>query len=156
MDFGILEDLLWIGWRTGCYLVTSFLFKLCKPSLQKSNDAKCNTTMPSQLSCLTAPTALQPSRFHISVKRRRQLTRALTCQSCPVNLSHLHTQVRLLLNSLCDMLLAVWMAWLTAVLILVLGGASVDVLDMIEGDWGGHVRSLKDSGRARNSLFCPN
>lgn len=39
-------------------------------------------------------------------RRRRQLTRGLTCQSCPVNLSHWHWLLRLLLNSLCDMLLA--------------------------------------------------
>lgn len=127
-------------------------------STMKPNVVKCNN--PILISCLTPPTALQASRFHISVRRRRQLTRGLTCQSCPVNLSHLHSQVRLLLNSLCDMLLAVWMAWLTAVLISVLGGASVDVSDMREGDWGGRARvkrmGLKDGGCARNLLFCPN
>lgn len=110
-----------------------------------------SATMPSELSRLTPPTELQPSRFYINVRRRRQLTRGLTCQSCPVNLSHLNSRVRLLPNSLRDMLLAARMAWLTAVLIPGLGGACVDVLDMREGDWGGRVRlkwkGLKDRRR---------
>lgn len=48
-------------------------------------------------------------------RRRRQLTRGLTCQSCPVNLSHSHWLLRLLLNSPCDMLLAARTAWQTPV-----------------------------------------
>lgn len=47
--------------------------------------------------------------------RRRQLTRGLTCQSCPVNLSHSRWLLRLLLNSPCDMLLAARTAWQTPV-----------------------------------------
>ena len=86
------------------------------------------------------PQHYNPAVFRINVRRRRQLTRGLTRQSCPVNLSHLHSQVHLLLNSPCDMLLAAWMAWLTAVLIPALGGASADVLGMREGDWGGRAR----------------